>query len=298
MRVLHAALLAFASARGCIQVAMMGDSNTRGYAPEESYPSQTGQKLGDRWCVTNYGVGGRTILPSSAYSDTPEFEDALEDGFDVLVISLGTNDCKFDEWTDKDDVKEKYKALMGTIMDKKPGVKAVWIAYPPPLLRKDKKWDIECIRSPQEVRGVVNDVHSWFRDTYSTLYVGKIDFFEALGGDDVDHDDFKDVVHPSSQGYEKMASYAARALEKWDGREPSPSDPDADEYPPTYNPTVEPTDAAPATYEPSYEPSNQPTAAQPTRIDKNKYQPTYRPTYGPTPTPRPTYRPSQQKDLL
>ena len=33
MRVLHAALLAFASARGCIQVAMMGDSNTRGYAP-------------------------------------------------------------------------------------------------------------------------------------------------------------------------------------------------------------------------------------------------------------------------
>ena len=85
----------------------------------------------------------------------------------MQVISLGTNDCKFDVWTDKDDVKEKYKALMGTIMDKKPGVKAVFIAYAPPLLRKDKKWDIECIRSPQEVRGVVNDVHSWFRDTYS-----------------------------------------------------------------------------------------------------------------------------------
>ena len=49
---------------------------------------------GDRWSINNYGVGGRTLAQVKAYQRTNAYEQALRDGFDVLIVNIGTNDCQ------------------------------------------------------------------------------------------------------------------------------------------------------------------------------------------------------------
>ena len=105
IRPLVAALFARAAAEQ-LRVAAMGDSNTAGGAGgmdefTESYPAQLSVLLGgDEWDVRNFGKGGRTVVDTQgrAYRDARAYEEALtwgDDGFEVLIICLGTNDVRF-----------------------------------------------------------------------------------------------------------------------------------------------------------------------------------------------------------
>ena len=69
----------------------------------ESYPAQLSVLLGgDEWDVRNFGKGGRTVvdIEGRAYRDASAYEEALtwgDDGFEVLIICLGIDNCSNDE---------------------------------------------------------------------------------------------------------------------------------------------------------------------------------------------------------
>ncbi len=87
-----------------VKVACIGNSITYGSGipdrPRDSYPSQLGHMLGDRWIVRNFGIGGSTILKKGdfpywkedAYTELKAFQP------DVVIIKLGTNDTKPQNW--------------------------------------------------------------------------------------------------------------------------------------------------------------------------------------------------------
>ena len=110
-----------------VRVACVGDSITAGsgttLAALDSYPSQLQRMLDpDKWLVGNFGVSGATLLNGGdkPYQKQALFQDALTFHPDIVIIMLGTNDTKPQNWRLKDrftadyhDLVAKFKALPG-----------------------------------------------------------------------------------------------------------------------------------------------------------------------------------------
>jgi lysophospholipase L1-like esterase len=121
------------------QVAAVGDSITAGYLSScgLNYPNQLQSLLGSGFKVTNYGVGGTTLLRKgdNPYWNTPAFKAASTSDADIVIIALGTNDAKTQNWqTHSADYPSDYKALI-EIFKAMPSKPEVHIAIPPPLYR-------------------------------------------------------------------------------------------------------------------------------------------------------------------
>lgn len=90
--------------QGRTRVACVGDSITAGAglaSPATSaYPAVLAQILGSAYEVRNFGVSGTTMLKDGdhPYASTPEFAAAREFLPEVVVIALGTNDSKPQNW--------------------------------------------------------------------------------------------------------------------------------------------------------------------------------------------------------
>ncbi|MEO5715502.1 MAG: GDSL-type esterase/lipase family protein [Luteolibacter sp.] len=106
-----------------VRVACVGDSITQGSGAAKgmSYPSQLQELLGDGWKVGNFGVGGRTLMRSGdlPYWNEAAFKQAQEFNPDVVVIMLGTNDTKPQNWSHKDGFEKDYRDLVKTFQDLK-----------------------------------------------------------------------------------------------------------------------------------------------------------------------------------
>lgn len=111
-----------------IRVACVGDSITQGVGAEngKAYPSQLQVILGDKWQVKNFGVSGRTLLKKgdAPYWNEQAFKDAQSLKPDVVIIMLGTNDTKPQNWVHHDEFYGDYKDLVETFknLESKPRV--------------------------------------------------------------------------------------------------------------------------------------------------------------------------------
>ena len=99
-----------------IRVACVGDSITAGSGTTKgnSYPAQLGRMLGAKWAVKNFGVSGATLLNhgDKPYQRQAAFQQALASQPDVVVIKLGTNDTKPQNWKFKDEFVADYQDLI------------------------------------------------------------------------------------------------------------------------------------------------------------------------------------------
>ena len=92
-----------------IRVACVGDSITFGAGvgdrEKNSYPAVLGRLLGEKWQVKNFGVSGATMLNKGdkPYTKQKAFAAALEFKPNVVLIKLGTNDSKPQNWKFKAD---------------------------------------------------------------------------------------------------------------------------------------------------------------------------------------------------
>jgi lysophospholipase L1-like esterase/dienelactone hydrolase len=83
-----------------IRITCIGASITAGARienPEQySYPGQLQTLLGDGYRVSNFGVGGTTMLRKgdSPYRNTEAYQKALDSNPDIVFIDLGGNDAK------------------------------------------------------------------------------------------------------------------------------------------------------------------------------------------------------------
>ena len=153
-----AALLAAAcAAAGTVRVACIGDSITFGAGirdrAKNSYPAVLGRLLGDGYDVRNFGVSGATLLKKGdkPYWKLKAFQQASDFQPNVVIIKLGTNDSKPQNWRHKADFDGDLRALADhfTALPSKP---TVWLCLPVPVYQT--RWGI----NEKTVKGEISPI--------------------------------------------------------------------------------------------------------------------------------------------
>ena len=89
---------------GPVKIACVGDSITFGAGVENrevnAYPQVLGRLLGERASVANFGRSGATLLKEGdfPYWEREQFKEATEFQPGIVIIKLGTNDSKPQNW--------------------------------------------------------------------------------------------------------------------------------------------------------------------------------------------------------
>jgi acyl-CoA thioesterase-1 len=183
-----------------VRVACVGDSITAG----SGYPKILQTLLGDGYEVKNFGVSGRTLLNKGDYPYAKEqkYRDALAYQPNVVVIKLGTNDTKPQNWKYAADFEADYKALVRSFreLESKP---KIYLCIPVPAFTVGEAG----ITAAHVRDGVKPKVEALGKELGLTV----IDLYAPLLG----HPEyFPDKVHPKGEGPKVMAEAVAAAMKK------------------------------------------------------------------------------------
>jgi acetyl esterase/lipase len=206
-----------------IKVACIGNSITDGhgidFAPANGYPAQLQRLLGNDYLVKNFGVSGRTMLNKGdqPYMNEQAWKDAVAFKPDVVIIKLGTNDSKPQNWQYGEEFKQDLKQMITTLRpdlaqpvkkgkkNKKQVIKnegpKIILCTPVPALKKSWGINDEIIKNniipiqqevAQEYNLQVIDLHTLFGTDKDTM--------------------LDDGIHPNGKGAQKMAQIIADAI--------------------------------------------------------------------------------------
>lgn len=187
-----------------VKLACVGDSITQGVGAErgKSWPDQLHEMFLGKWEIKNFGVSGTTLMKrgDSPYQKTKQFEDAKKFNPDVVVIMLGTNDTKPQNWQHfKTDFEADLKELAGQFAAL-PAKPRLYICCPPYIAKKGNFGISET--NLMEALPVVKKVAR-------ELKLGLIDVHGALQGKD---GLLPDNVHPNTEGATVIAQTVYRGL--------------------------------------------------------------------------------------
>lgn len=181
-----------------VKVACVGDSITQGVgAKGNAYPKQLQALLGGKWKVGNFGVSGRTLMDKGDYPYMSEkaYQKALAMLPDVVIIMLGTNDTKTQNWKFKDTFSADYTKLVASFqaLESKP---RVYVCRPCPVPGKGNYGITEV--GVQEQIPLIDKLAKG-------MGLGVIDMHAAL---EATPELLPDRVHPNAAGAGKMAEAA------------------------------------------------------------------------------------------
>ncbi|MDD8017450.1 MAG: GDSL-type esterase/lipase family protein, partial [Bacteroidota bacterium] len=179
-----------------IRVACIGNSITWGGLGSQSYPQQLGTKLGEKYDVRNYGVSARTLLKKGDYPywKEPEFTEARNFDPHIVIIKLGTNDSKPQNWIYKDEFFGDYMNMVAEFrkLNRRP---QIYVCFPVPVFQTN--WGI----NDSTVNKIIPIIDSVRKEAHTFL----IDFNTPMKDKGAL---FPDGVHPNAQGYGIMAQIA------------------------------------------------------------------------------------------
>jgi lysophospholipase L1-like esterase len=188
-------------------VACVGDSITHGSgtkdAKTDSYPSQLQTMLGDNFKVVNCGVGGATLLNhgDKPYQKQGLCKTALTSSPNIVVIMLGTNDTKPQNWKYKDQFLADYKNLVDQFKEL-PTHPKIYLCLPPPVPGKGN-YGINQAGVDEEIP-MIKEIA---KDESAQV----IDVFDALK----EHPElFPDRVHPNNEGAKVLAKTVDEGIAK------------------------------------------------------------------------------------
>jgi acyl-CoA thioesterase-1 len=198
-----------------IVVACVGDSITHGAgAPKGlSYPNQLQTILGSGWKINNFGVSGATLLRNGdkPYWKQAALQKALASKPNVVVLMLGTNDSKPQNWVHESefltDCRDLIKAFQS--LDTKP---RLYLCHPPTVVEPNKYRISESVSAVirQRIDAVAKE-----------MGIEVIPMDQAYGSD---LSVLKDNVHPDERGAKELAETVAKALTASPGTlNPAPS---------------------------------------------------------------------------
>ena len=176
-----------------IKVACIGDSITYGFSiePRESlsYPAQLQQLLGKKYDVKNFGRNSATVLKKGDHPNMnlPEHAEALKFKPEIVVILLGANDSKPQNWQFKADFKSDYTALIQTFRSLA-SVKHIYIGKPIPVVKD--RWNIREEIVEGEMQRLIEEIAA----ENDAVLIDLFTLFEDK--EHLIHDD----IHPNAEG--------------------------------------------------------------------------------------------------
>ena len=205
-----------------IRVACIGNSITDGHgiemAPQHGYPAQLQRLLGNGYWVKNFGVSARTMLNKGdfPYMNEMAWRDALAFDPDIVIIKLGTNDSKPQNWKYGAEFKLDLQQMLTTLCPslaapaKKKGKKArqaqprrpqIYLCTPIPAFKST--WDI----NDAIITDSIIPIQKELAQTYGLQVIDLHQLF-ANDSDKVQGDG----IHPNDKGVRKMAEIIAGVL--------------------------------------------------------------------------------------
>lgn len=187
-----------------VKIVCLGDSITEGclVTPETRWTALLANRLGEAYEVVNCGLAARCVLEAGDYPICREsvYQEALDARGDVVLIALGTNDSKQENWPWKHEFEDNYRRLIEDFRKGRPGVVIYCLLAVPsqePWLGGISRERIKHGINPMISR-VAGEAGCPVIDLYSVLE-GREDLLE-------------DGVHPGAQGHVLLADYLAHVL--------------------------------------------------------------------------------------
>ena len=190
-----------------IKVACIGNSITDGFGIDMrtayGYPAQLQQLLGKDYWVKNFGVSSRTMLNKGDYPYMNEmaWKDALAFKPDIVIIKLGTNDSKPENWQYGAEFKQDLQQMITTL--RKNNNPKIFLCTPIPAFKPT--WNIS-----DSV--IVNNIIPIQQDVAKKNKLQVIDLHTLFANDGDKMVD--DGIHPDNKGARKMAEIIAGAIKK------------------------------------------------------------------------------------
>ena len=185
-----------------IRVACIGNSITDGHgidmAPAYGYPAMLQKKLGQDYWVKNFGVSARTMLNKGDYPYMNEqaWRDARAFQPDIVVIKLGTNDSKPENWQYNAEFRQDLEQMIFTL---RPDLKQ----YAQMPAKKVQKAMAKALAKANGVIPIQQEV--------AAKYGLKVIDLHTLFANDGDKMLF-DGIHPDGKGAARMADIIFEAL--------------------------------------------------------------------------------------
>ncbi|QNF32527.1 sialate O-acetylesterase [Adhaeribacter swui] len=187
------------------KVACVGNSITEGIGIEtgKTYPEQLQTLLGDTYDVKNYGISGRTLLKKGDYPYWKEarYQEVLQWQPDVVVIKLGTNDSKPQNWQYKAEFEKDYVELIQSFK-KLPNKPKVYICKPMPAYREN--FNIRPAVIKDEMLPMIEKIAKKAKVSIIDLYTPMLNQ-EATA---------PDGIHPNAEGDAVLAQEVFKAIKK------------------------------------------------------------------------------------
>ncbi len=187
-----------------IKIAFVGNSITQGPGRENpgSFPLQVGQILGDAYQVKNFGVSGRTLLKKGdfPYWNEPQFQQVKDFRPDVVLIKLGTNYSKPQNWANKGEFVQDYLDLIAEFRDHMPKDGKVYVILPVPVTRVNFGITPDVMNNEQRL--MLFEIIQKSGAEVIDLYTPLMDRSELL----------PDGVHPNAEGLSIMARVISRRI--------------------------------------------------------------------------------------
>lgn len=185
-----------------VRVACVGNSITDGHgidmASAYGYPAELQKILGNDYWVKNFGVSGRTMLKKGdqPYIREKAWADAQAFKPDVVVIKLGTNDSKPQNWQYKNEFQKDLEQMIQALRPAR-----ILLCTPVPALKSS--WNIS-----DSV--IANEIIPIQRKVAKKYGLQVIDLHTLFTGDGAGMLD--DGIHPDGKGARRMAEIIADAI--------------------------------------------------------------------------------------
>lgn len=192
-------------------VICIGDSTTYGHGianrAKNSYPAVLSELIGDTHNVFCYGINGSTVQDSGdqPYTVTPSCKESKSKKADAVIIMMGVNDTKEENWKGQEEFIKAYDKLVKNY--DKEGAK-IYICTPATVFQhKDftppiTSFDIDTSKIPLVTESLINYANE---NGYELIDINAYT---------KEHREWfsEDAVHPNKEGARQLASYFASII--------------------------------------------------------------------------------------
>lgn len=191
-----------------IRVACVGNSITDGSGISLSdingYPAHLQRLLGNNYYVRNFGRGGRTLLNKGDRPYMKEFawQDCKQFDPQIVVIKLGTNDSKTDNWKHSDEYEQDLQQMIDELkaLNSSP---RILLAYP------IKAWkDTWTINDSVITKGIIPIIDRIAKKNNLEI----IDLHTPFTAPEAEGLIQRDGIHPRAEGAKKMAEIICESI--------------------------------------------------------------------------------------